>query len=99
MNVSRFGAICGMILALAMPSLAPSSFAQQNSAPAPAPPALSQAPAGQAPVPPVVQAPTPAAAAQAAPPPSDVAAPGGSRSLKAEALRELSPWSMFLSAD
>jgi biopolymer transport protein ExbB len=108
MNVSRFGATCGLIPVLAMLSLASPSLAQQKAAPTPAvqTPAVPQPPAVQ---PPVVQAPTappaqsPAAATQTAPAPE--AAPSltnsGSRSLKAEAaaLRELSPWSMFLSAD
>jgi biopolymer transport protein ExbB len=91
--------------ALALPSLGSPSWAQQKAAPAPAP-ALSQpqqpaipaqaAPAAQAPAP---AAPAPSAAAQAA---SDASASSSeSRSLKptAVALRELSPWSMFLSAD
>jgi biopolymer transport protein ExbB len=91
--------------ALALLSLDSPSWAQQKAAPAPVPaPALSQpqqlaipaqaAPAAQAPA-----APAPSAAAQAA---SDASAsPSESRSLKstAVALRELSPWSMFLSAD
>jgi biopolymer transport protein ExbB len=107
MNVLGFRAA---ILGLAMLSLASPAFAQQKAAPAPPPqtPALSQsqavpAPAVQAPIAPVVQA--PAAAPQPAPMSSTPeAAPlsnSGSRSLKAEAaaLRELSPWSMFLSAD
>ncbi len=50
----------------------------------------------------MVQAPAPATVQPAPPPPlPEAAAPSGSRSLKAEAaaLRELSPWSMFLSAD
>jgi biopolymer transport protein ExbB len=91
--------------ALAMLSLASPSSAQQKAVPVPAP-ALSQpqqpaiqpqaAPAAQAPAP---SAAAPAAAAQAV---SEAAASSGdSRSLKstAVALRELSPWSMFLSAD
>jgi biopolymer transport protein ExbB len=107
MNVSVFRATCGLILALAVLSLASPSLAQQKMAPAPAAqaPAMSQAPAVQAPVPPVVQAPTPAAAqpAPASQPPEAATSltNSGSRSLKAEvaSLRELSPWSMFLSAD
>jgi biopolymer transport protein ExbB len=104
-----FRASYGVIVALAMLSLASPVLAQQKAAPAPAAqtPALIQptvqAPALQAPAAPVVQAPAPAAAAQPAPtpPPPEAAAPSGSRSLKAEVatLRELSPWSMFLSAD
>jgi len=103
MNVSVFRATYGVILALAMLSLASPSLAQQKMAPVAQAPAMSQAPAVQAPVPPAVQAPTPAAA-QPAPPAPETATSltnSGSRSLKAEAaaLRELSPWSMFLSAD
>jgi biopolymer transport protein ExbB len=102
MNVS-FRANYGVIVALAMLSLACPVLAQQKASAAPQvqTPAFSQ-PAVQAPV---VQAPVPAAAQPAptslAP---EAAAPltnSGSRSLKAEAaaLRELSPWSMFQSAD
>ena len=91
--------------ALALLSLGSPSWAQQKAAAAPVPaPALSQpqqpaipaqaAPAAQAPA-----APAPSAAAEAAPDAS--ASASDSRSLKptAVALRELSPWSMFLSAD
>jgi biopolymer transport protein ExbB len=107
MNVSVFRATRGVILALAMLSPACPSFAQQKMAPAAAAqaPAVPQAPAVQAPVPPAVQAPPPAAAPLAPASPAPEAATSlsssGSRSLKAEAvgLRELSPWSMFLSAD
>ena len=104
MNVSVFRATYAVILALAMLSPACPSFAQQKMAPAVQAPAMPQAPAVQAPVPPVVQAP-PAAAQPAPASPVPEAATSltnsGSRSLKAEtaALRELSPWSMFLSAD
>jgi hypothetical protein len=113
MNVSRFGATCGVILALTTLSLASPSFAQQKAAPTPAaqtpavpqPPAV-QPPVVQTPIAPVAQSPAPAAAAQPAPAsPAPESATSltnsGSRSLKAEAaaLRELSPWSMFLSAD
>jgi biopolymer transport protein ExbB len=106
-----FRASYGGIVALAMLSLASPVLAQQKAAPAPAAqtPALTQ-PAVQAPVlqapaapaAPVVQAPAPATAAQPAPTLlAPEAASSGSRSLKAEvtSLRELSPWSMFLSAD
>jgi biopolymer transport protein ExbB len=103
----------GVIAALAMLSLASPVVAQQKATPAPPAqtPAFAQpivqAPAVQAPVvqAPVAQAPTPAPAATAQPAPTSLApdaAPSlGSKSLKAEAaaLRELSPWSMFLSAD
>jgi biopolymer transport protein ExbB len=97
-----------VIFVLAMLSLAAPSSAQQKTAPAPQQgPALSQpqppatpaqaAPPVQAPVPPAL---VPSASAPAA---SDATAipADGSRSLKSTvpALRELSPWSMFLSAD
>jgi biopolymer transport protein ExbB len=89
------------ILALAMLSLMTPLRAQQNAAPAPQQaPVLSPSPAIPA------QAPQPSAVVPAAPTPSAtdaVAMPadGGARTLKstAPALRELSPWSMFLSAD
>jgi len=97
MNVSVFRATRGVILALAMLSLASPSLAQQKAAPQT--PAPAQSPAAQAPAAPTAQPAAPAIA-QPAPtsPPPEATAP---RSLKAEAaaLRELSPWSMFLSAD
>ena len=98
MNTSPLRAIYGVIFALAMLLLALPSSAQQKTAPAPQQaPVLSQAASP-------VQAPAPSAAAQPAPVASDATATladGGSRSLKATAPapRELSPWSMFLSAD
>jgi biopolymer transport protein ExbB len=91
--------------ALALLSLGSPSWAQQKAAPAPVP-ALSQpqqpaipaqaAPAAQVPAP---AATAPSAAAEAAPDAS--ASSSESRLLKSTgvALRELSPWSMFLSAD
>jgi biopolymer transport protein ExbB len=104
MNTSSFRSIYRVLFALATLLLAQPSFAQQKAAPSP-----QQAPASSQPVvapqPSVapVQAPAPAAAVQPAPtaeadmtpPPAD-----GGRSLKSTtvALRELSPWSMFLSA-
>jgi biopolymer transport protein ExbB len=101
MNVSVFRATSGLILALAMLSLASPSLAQQKMAPAPAAqtPAISQ-PVIQAPAAPVAQAPAPVIAEPAPAPEASLTSSGG-RSLKAEAaaLRELSPWSMFLSAD
>jgi biopolymer transport protein ExbB len=92
MNMSPFRPT---FFALAMLSLASPSSAQQNAAP------LQQAPAQSQPA----QGPAPSAAAPpaAAPAASDATATpdGGSRPLKstAVALRELSPWSMFVSAD
>ena len=88
MNMPCFRLTHAAILALAMLWPAWSSLAQQNPAPAPQQaPVLSQ----------------PAAAPFASPPATDRAAPAdaGATPLKpgAAALRELSPWSMFLSAD
>ncbi len=107
MNLSPFRPAFGVMFALATLSLASPSSAQQNTPLAPQqPPALSQSqpPALSVQAAPPAQAPAPALAAQPAPTPaaSDAAAaPDGSRSLKSTtvALRELSPWSMFVSAD
>jgi biopolymer transport protein ExbB len=95
MNMSPIRATVAVISALMMLSLASPSSAQQNAAPLQQSPALSQ------PAP----APAPSAAAPSAPmpAPSDatVTPADGSRSLKSTTvvLRELSPWSMFVSAD
>ena len=104
MNLSPFRATYIVMAALSMLSLVSPSFAQQNAAPAPPPAAaLSQAPASPAQA--VLPAPAtaPPAVAPSAPPPDATAAPvdANSRSLKSatSGLRELSPWSMFLSAD
>jgi biopolymer transport protein ExbB len=80
-----------VIFALTTLSLASPSSAQQNAAPLQQSPALSQPAAPSAAVP---SAPAPAAS-------DATATPDGSRSLKSTtvALRELSPWSMFVSAD
>jgi biopolymer transport protein ExbB len=113
MNALTFRATCPLIVALATLSLASPALAQQKTTPAPQAPVSSQpsiVPAQTAPVPfvPAAAAPAPAppAAVQpaAAPVAMDVsAAPadGGGKSLKSTpvTLRELSPWSMFLSAD
>jgi biopolymer transport protein ExbB len=107
MNTSLLRAANGVIFALAMLSLASPSSAQQKTPPAPQqPPALSQSrpPALPAQAPPA-QAAAPSVAAQpaATPAASEATATSadGSRSLKSTtvALRELSPWSMFVSAD
>jgi biopolymer transport protein ExbB len=93
MNMSPIRATVAVISALTMLSLASPSSAQQNAAPLQQSPALSQ------------PAPAPSAAVPSAPtlPPSDatVTPADGSRSLKSTTvvLRELSPWSMFVSAD
>jgi biopolymer transport protein ExbB len=114
MKTSPFRATHGVIAALALLSLVSPSLAQQKAAPLPPQaPALTQsanpaaaAPSVQPAAPPSVQAPTASQtpAALQAPATSDAsatAADGASRLLKpaAASLRELSPWSMFLSAD
>src|SRR5260370_20561396 len=107
MNILTLRAAFAVIFALTTLSLASPSSAQQKASPWPQqPPALSQSqpPALSVQAAPPAQAPAPALAAQPAPTPaaSDAAAaPDGSRSLKSTtvALRELSPWSMFVSAD
>jgi biopolymer transport protein ExbB len=110
-NKSRFP-LFAAILALAMLSQAQPSLAQQKPSSAPQQaPASSQPPVASPPVIPVQAAPAapvpsaaPAAAQSAPTPPATdlTAAPADSgRLLKstATALRELSPWSMFMSAD
>jgi biopolymer transport protein ExbB len=113
MNALTFRVTYLLIAALAVLSLASPALAQQKTTAAPPAPVSSQpsiVPAQTAPVPFVpaqaAPAPAPPAAAQpaAAPVAMDVsAAPAdsGGKSLKSTAvtLRELSPWSMFLSAD
>jgi biopolymer transport protein ExbB len=104
MNLSPFRATYVVMAALSMLSLVSPSFAQQNAAPASPPAAaLSQAPASPAQA--VLPAPAtePSAVAPSVPAPDATAAPvdANSRALKSatSGLRELSPWSMFLSAD
>jgi biopolymer transport protein ExbB len=109
MNMPPFRATFAVIFALAMLSLASPSSAQspspvqQKTAPAPQVPALSQPLAAPTQVSPTQASPVQAPAPSAVVPPAsaDATADGGSRPLKstAVALRELSPWSMFLSAD
>jgi biopolymer transport protein ExbB len=100
LNKSLSRAVYSGMVALAIFSPALPSLAQQQT---PQTPALSQTPPAQAAQP--VQAAAPSAAGQSTPAlaAGDVsAAPvDGGRSLKSTtvALRELSPWSMFLSAD
>jgi biopolymer transport protein ExbB len=103
MNTLPFRTASAVIFALAMLSLASPSSAQQKTAPAPQVPALSQSPAIPTQASPV-QAPAPSAVVPSAPATSDASATpadGGSKPLKSTAatLHELSPWSMFLSAD
>jgi biopolymer transport protein ExbB len=105
MNTSPFRAIIAAVFALAMAS---PSLAQQRAA-APAP---QQAPASSSPAVPAqaatspVPAPVPPAAVPSAPTPAStdataIPADSGTRSLKSTAAtpHDLSPWSMFLSAD
>jgi biopolymer transport protein ExbB len=97
MNVSPFRAIRGLILALAMLSMAQPSLAEQKMGPAPQQvPVESSAqfvPAQVVPAAPAAVQPTPDATAT----PADSASrPPNSTGVT---LRELSPWSMFLSAD
>jgi biopolymer transport protein ExbB len=109
MNALTFRTTCPLIVALAMLSLASPAPAQQKTVPAPQAPVSSQpsvvpAQAAQAPVVPAQTAPPTAVPPAPAPAAMDVsAAPAdsGGKSLKSTAvtLRELSPWSMFLSAD
>src|ERR1700736_1544315 len=88
MNTSRFRGTCIAILALAMLSPASRLLAQDDPAPA----------SRQAPV---LSQPTAAPSAPATEATDAPSADGGARPLKSTAagLRELSPWSMFLSAD
>jgi biopolymer transport protein ExbB len=107
--MSTFRATSGLIFALAMLLPGSPSSAQQQVAPAPqqaAAPAQPQLPAIPAQAAPTVQVPVPSAIAPSAPAAlaSDAAATpadNGSKPLKSTtvALRELSPWSMFMSAD
>jgi biopolymer transport protein ExbB len=97
MNTSPYRATFALIFALAMMSLASPSSAQQTT-----PqhfPTLSQPPALPAQT--AVPAPSVAAPAPAGPGGSANPADSGSRPLKSTTvtLRELSPWSMFVSAD
>src|SRR5438270_7900648 len=94
MNLSVFRA-CAVIQLVATLVVAQPVLAQQKLAPAAQTPAASQ-PVVQTPAAPLPQAPV---AAQS--PAPEAAAPPNARSLKTEpaSLRELSPWSMFLSAD
>jgi biopolymer transport protein ExbB len=99
MNTSHFRTIYRVLFALAVLSLTQPSFAQQKAAPTPP-----QAPVVSQPAAAPVQAPAPAAAVQPAPPAAAnaTATPaddGRSPKSPGVVLRELSPWSMFMSAD
>jgi biopolymer transport protein ExbB len=104
MNMSPFRAIYRVLFALSMLSLVQPSFAQQKTAPPPQQAPVSSQPSVapvQAPAPTAAVQPAPAAATDATATPAIATPADGSRSLKSTtvALRELSPWSMFLSAD
>ena len=100
MNTLLFRAALGVTFALAMLSQVAPSSAQQSAAPA-----AQQAPALSQPAVTPPQAPAPMAAVPSVPAASDATATtlgdAGGRPLKSATagLRELSPWSMFLSAD
>jgi biopolymer transport protein ExbB len=99
MNSSHFRTIYRVLFALLVLSLTQPSFAQQKAAPTPPQaPVVSQPAAApvQAPAPVVAVQPTPPAAANATATPGD---DGRSPKSPAIVLRELSPWSMFMSAD
>jgi biopolymer transport protein ExbB len=95
-RVMTFGVVC----ALAMQSLAGPSFAQQNATPAaPSAPVAQQAPAQ-----PAAALPQPAAAAAPSAPSDAAGTPAEQREAKllkaaTAELKELSPWTMFKSAD
>ena len=100
MKMSPFRTACAVVLAL---SLSSPSLAQQKAAPSASPvPALSQAPAAPVQAAPPVQAPAAAGPSAPARAVADVTATAAeSKSLKSTSAvpRELSPWSMFQSAD
>ena len=104
MNPSSIRAAYAVMAALALLSLGTPSSAQQNAAPAAQQvPAMSQPATGPAQAAPAPQAPAPAVPSLPALAASDAnaATSGDGKTLKSTApgLRELSPWSMFLSAD
>jgi biopolymer transport protein ExbB len=102
MNMSRYRATFAVVSALAMLSLVSPSSAQQQTAPASQQtPAVLPPPALPAQAVSPVQAPAPSAVTPGGSETTAAPADGGSKFLKSTAvtLRELSPWSMFLSAD
>src|SRR5258708_860421 len=109
MNMSPFRATSGLIFALAMLSLSSPSSAQQKIPPAapsavrPSPGLPQSLPAPAQAIAPTQPAQAPSAVVQpgAASPATAAPADGDSKLLKSTtvALRELSPWSMFKSAD
>ncbi|THD70896.1 MAG: tonB-system energizer ExbB [Bradyrhizobium sp.] len=108
MNTLTFRATGSLIVALAVLASALPALAQQKTAPAPLQAPMSSqpsiAPVAPVPVVPAQATPAPAPAVQSAPAPAmDVSATpadsGKSPKSTPVTLRELSPWSMFLSAD
>ncbi len=108
MNSFSFRATYGIMSVLALLSMASPSSAQQQGATSAGPaaqqaPVLSQPAAVPPPAAPAIQAPSqPAAvpsAAVTAAPDASAAASADAKPLKSTGLHELSPWSMFLSAD
>jgi biopolymer transport protein ExbB len=97
MNASHFRATYTVIVVLALLSPASPSFAQQKATPAPPQAAVSSQPSVvPAQAVPVAAPPT---MVQSAPAPADSNATPASPKSMSVTLRELSPWSMFLSAD
>jgi biopolymer transport protein ExbB len=105
MNMSRYRAMFAVVSALVMLSLLSPSSAQQQQQKAPAPQQTPAVPPPPAAVPAQtaspLQAPAPSAVTPGGPDATATPADSGSKLLKSTtvALRELSPWSMFLSAD
>jgi biopolymer transport protein ExbB len=102
MNISRYRATFAVVSAFVMLSLLSPSSAQQQTAPASQQtPAVPQPPAVPAQTASPVQAPSPSAVTPGGSDATATPADAGSKFLRSTtvALRELSPWSMFLSAD
>jgi biopolymer transport protein ExbB len=100
MNASHFRATYAVIVALALLSPASPSLAQQKATPAP-PQAVSSQPSVVPAVVPALATPVaaPSTIVQPAPPPAAGDAIAALPKSVSVTLRELSPWSMFLSAD
>jgi len=102
MNASHFRTIYRVLFALAVLSLTQPSLAQQKAAPTPPQAAVASQPPAvpvQAPAPVAAVQPAPAAAATATATATAPVDGGQSPKSTTMVLRELSPWSMFLSAD
>jgi biopolymer transport protein ExbB len=101
MNMSRYRATFAVVSAFVMLSLLSPSSAQQQTAPASQQTPAVSPPAAPAQTASPVQAPAPSAVTPGGPDATATPADAGSKFLRSTtvALRELSPWSMFLSAD